>query len=86
MRNEYSSHSPAVTMPATGSFVITPGTAFAQGGPIRQITIGVAGTLAWKDQNGAIQLTADLPAGSYPIMATSIETSGTTATQLTGWY
>ena len=85
MRNDYATHMPSVIMPATGAFVITPGTAFASG-PIRQITIGVAGTLAWKDLQGAVQQTEELPAGSYPLMASSVEAAGTTATKLTGWF
>lgn len=85
MRNDYASHMPSVNMPATGSFVVTPGVAFPQT-PIRQITIGVAGTLSWKDPQGVVQQTEELPPGSYPLMATSIEAAGTTATKLTGWY
>lgn len=75
----------SVTSPALGSIVVAPDddTDLATG--IRAITIGTAGTVAWISRYGSPHETAELPAGTYPLFATRILATGTTATQITGW-
>jgi len=74
-------------MGGLGSFVVTPAdSAFAAGAKIRCITINVGGVVAWKDLQGVDQITDALPAGTYPMHATAILLTGTTATGITGWY
>ena len=72
---------------ALGSLAITPSdTVFAAGAKIRAITINVSGVVAWKDLAGVAQITGTLPVGTYPMLATAIMFTGTTATGITGWY
>ncbi|WP_323717503.1 spike base protein, RCAP_Rcc01079 family [Paracoccus aminovorans] len=52
---------------------------------IRAVTVGGAGTLAWRGPGGGINQTSVLPAGTYAINADRILATGTTATDLTGW-
>ena len=77
----------SATMAALGSLAITPSdTVFAAGAKIRAITINVSGIVAWRDVAGVAQITGTLPVGSYPMIATAIMATGTTATGITGWY
>lgn len=75
----------SITSPALGSFVIVPSDSVNLSSPIRAITLNVGGTLAWIGEEGVAQTTGILPVGTYPVMATRILATGTTATNLTGW-
>lgn len=52
---------------------------------IRAVTIGTAGTLAWRGTDGASYVTATLPPGTYALGADRILATGTTAADITGW-
>lgn len=73
-----------ITGPAIGAFAITPG-ASELSEPIRQITLGASGVLAFTSSvDGADYTTGTLPAGTYPLLASHV-LAATTATDLTGW-
>ena len=76
---------PGVTAPALASFPVTPSDGADLATPIRAITINAGGTLAWRDRAGVSWSTGPLPAGTYPLFASRILATGTTATGLTGW-
>ena len=75
----------SVTSPALGSIAVTPDDDADLATGIRAITIGAAGTVTWISRYGTTHETAELPAGTYPMFATRILSTGTTATQITGW-
>lgn len=75
----------SISGPALGSFAITPSDATNLTQPIRAVTLYGEGTLAWINSDGLTQATALLPSGTYPLFATRILATGTTATALTGW-
>jgi hypothetical protein len=75
----------SISGPALGSFAITPSDATNLVLPIRAITLFGDGALTWINSDGVTQTTAILPAGTYPLFATRIMATGTTATTLTGW-
>lgn len=78
------STSTTITGPAIGAFAVTPG-ASALSEPIRMVTIGGAGVVAFTSSvDGADYTTGTLPAGNYPLQATHI-LGATTATDITGW-
>ena len=83
--NPFHYHSKSSDGPALGSFAITPSNTADLSTNIRAITIGTAGTLSWIGANGVTYATATLPAGTYPLFASRIRATGTTAAQLTGW-
>lgn len=78
-------HGNSATGPALASFAITPNDSTDLTVNIRAVTINAGGTLSWVDLSGAVQTTAALPAGTYPLFARRIRATGTTATGLTGW-
>ena len=92
MQFDFMQNAPGITMPAGGSFAVTPSDAlnfggFSGGAKIRAITIGgVAGVVMWRDALGVVQTTSTLPVGNYPMIATGIMSTGTTATGITAWY
>lgn len=71
--------------PALGSFAIMPNDSTDLTVNIRAVTINAGGTLSWVDLSGVVQTTAALPAGTYPLLASRIQATGTTATGITGW-
>ena len=80
------SSGPDTKSPALGSFAVTPSDSADLTARIRQITIGTAaGTVAYIAWDGSSNDTGPLPVGSYPMFATRILSTGTTATGLTGW-
>ncbi|MFN7224038.1 MAG: hypothetical protein ACK4MS_08465 [Paracoccaceae bacterium] len=85
MTDRFKYHARGVAASAEASFVITPSDTVNLPEAIRQITLGSGGTLRWTGRDGMINVTGVLPAGSYPIAALRIHTTGTTATGLTGW-
>lgn len=52
---------------------------------IRSVTLGVGGTLRYAGGDGQTYTTGELPAGTYPLFATRIHATGTTAQKITGW-
>ncbi len=75
-----------ITGPALGAFVITPNDSTDLTDPIRQITINASGTVSFvSSRDGQTYTTDTLPVGSYPMFASRIRATGTTATGLTGW-
>ena len=74
-----------VIRPANGAQVVTPHDSNALTRPIRMLTINVGGTVSYIGWDGTTYTTDTLPPGSYPMFATHIRSTGTTATGLTGW-
>lgn len=85
MSDHFKSMARSITAPALGALVITPSDSTNLAAPVRAITVNVGGTLAWLNEQGVAQATGPLPAGTYPMMATRILATGTTASGLTGW-
>ncbi len=85
MPDHFKSTARSITSPALGAFVVSPSDSTNLASPIRAITLNAAGTLAWLNEDGVAQATALLPAGTYPLIATRILATGTTAAGLTGW-
>lgn len=75
----------SISGPALGSFAITPSDTVNLATPIRAVTLLAEGSLAWINADGATQGTAILPVGTYPLFASRILATGTTASNLTGW-
>lgn len=73
------------TAPASKAFAVAPSNSTDLPDVIRAVTIGGGGTLSYLNLQGETCTTAELPAGTYPLFARRIRTSGTTATQITGW-
>lgn len=71
--------------PATKAMALVKDGSDISPGPIRMVTIGVAGVLVFRDIYGEINTTGTLPVGNYPVAAVAIMPA-TTADQLTGWY
>lgn len=84
-RDPFLYHHVPVTGPALGSIVITPSDSTDLPTHIRAVTLASGGTLSWQDRHGAAHVTAELPAGTYPLLARRILATGTTATGITGW-
>jgi len=76
-------------VPFTGSaiygFAITPADGTDLPEKVRAVTINGAGVIAYHDWEGVARTTGTLPAGTYPMLASRILSTGTTATDLTGW-
>ena len=85
MPNRFSSFTDTASMPAVGSFAVTPSNGADLTEQIRAITISGAGTVSWVGADGATYNTASLPPGTYEIAAVRIRATGTTATGITGW-
>ena len=83
--NPFHFQSKSTTDPALGSFPITPADGADLATNIRAITLNAGGTLSWVALDGTTQTTGALPAGTYPLLASRIRATGTTATGLTGW-
>lgn len=71
--------------PSVGSIAITPDNNADLATDVRAVTIGQAGSLSWVGVDGKINVTANLPPGTYPLFARRIRSTGTTAAQITGW-
>lgn len=71
--------------PAVASFEVTPSDATTFPRAVRAVTINAGGTLAWRGDDGQVNQTGPLPAGTYPLSADRILATGTTATGITGW-
>lgn len=75
-----------VDAPALGAFAVAPSDSTDLARPIRAVTIGTAGgTLSYVSREGVTCTTGPLPVGTYPMFATRVRATGTTATGLTGW-
>lgn len=84
-QNRFGQYSMGATSPAIGSHPITPSDAGDLPEVIRAVTIGGAGTIAWRGVDGVDYQTAILPPGTYAMTADRILATGTTATEITGW-
>lgn len=73
------------SLPAKGAFAITPHNTRDLPWDTRMITIGSPGAISFVSPEGTTNNTAILPAGSYPVIARRVRTSGTTASDITGW-
>lgn len=85
MANRFAGMQPAVTGPALGAYAITPSDSANLAETIRAVTVGMQGALSFVGTDGKTYTTGTLPAGTYPLFATRILATGTTATNLTGW-
>ena len=85
MPRKFNSYLQSSGSPAIGSHPVTPADDADLPDAIRAVTIGGAGTLAWRGSDGQIYQTAELPVGTYPLSADRILAAGTTATDITGW-
>lgn len=85
--DDFASKGVAIDSPAVGAFAITPSNDTDLTVAIRAITIGGdAGTVSYiSSRDGQTYTTGTLPAGSYPLLASRIRATGTTATGITGW-
>lgn len=72
--------------PALGALAITPSDSADLSSPIRAVTIGTTGgTISFIGRDGTAFTTGPLPVGTYPLFATRIRATGTTAVGMTGW-
>ena len=85
MANRFSTFMHGANAPALGSYVVTPSDDADLPEAIRAVTIGTAGTLAWRGTDGESYVTATLPPGTYALGADRILATGTTAADITGW-
>lgn len=84
--DDFASQAPTIIGPAVGAFAITPHDTNDLTKNIRQLTVGTAGVVVYiSSRDGQTYTTGSLPAGSYPMFASRIKNTGTTATDLTGW-
>lgn len=76
-----------INSPAIGGFAITPSDTADLSSEVRSVTIGTAaGVLKYiSSRDGKTYTTGSLPVGTYPMFASRILATGTTATGLTGW-
>lgn len=84
-RNRFSAFIQGANASALASYPISPSDSADLPEVIRAVTIANPGVLAWRGDDGLDYVTATLPAGTYPMRATRILLTGTTATQITGW-
>ena len=76
---------PAVNAPAVDSFVVTKSDTVDLPFAIRALTIAVGGTVSYIGIDGETNTTEYLPSGTYSFLATRILSTGTSASQMTGW-
>jgi hypothetical protein len=74
------------TIPAIEAFAITPSNDTDLPRDARVITISGAGIISYINWEEETVTTGTLHAGSYPLLARRVLATGTTATNLTGWY
>ena len=86
MANRFANNEPGMTAPAIGAYDVTPSDSVDLTEPCRQVTINVSGTVSYISSiDGATYTTATLPVGSYPVFASRIRATGTSATGITAW-
>lgn len=85
MARPFVSYDGGATGPAIRAYNITPADGTDLTDDIRAVTLNVGGTLSYVGWDGATYNTAALPAGTYPVYARRIRSTGTTATGITGW-
>lgn len=71
--------------PAVGAIDVTPSDGADLAENVRAITIGGEGTVSFIGVDGATYTTGTLPVGTYAMQASRIRSTGTTATNITGW-
>lgn len=75
-----------ITASALGAYAVTPNDSTDLTKPVRAVTVGSDGVLVFvSSRDGQTYTTGILPAGTYPLFASRILATGTTATNLTGW-
>jgi hypothetical protein len=82
----WQNNEPGLTAPALGCFAVTPSDLTDLPERIRQVTISEAGAISYVNWEGVTCTSGTLPAGSYPLFATRILATGTTASGITGWF
>lgn len=85
MKDTFKIYGSTLTGPAIAAYAITPDDGVDLVQAIRMVTLNAGGTLSYVGKDGATYATAALPAGSYPLFASRIRSTGTTATGITGW-
>lgn len=86
MSNPFETHEPGVTASAIGAYAVTPNDSTDLTQTIRAVTINGSGTVSFVSSiDGQTYTTGALPVGSYPLFASRIRSTGTTATDITGW-
>lgn len=70
--------------PATYAAAVTPGTPLSK--PARSFYIGVSGNLALTMEDGTTTTFANVPVGIFPVSASLVASSGTTATNIVALY
>lgn len=85
--DNYATNGVPIDGPAVGAYAITPDNDTDLAVAIRAITIGTtAGTVTYiSSRDGATYTTGSLPVGTYPMFASRIKATGTTAVGITGW-
>lgn len=88
MSDPFEYHTPGLDAPALGAIAITPSDTVDLPVPVRAVTIGgTAGTIRYISAvDEKPYSTGPLPVGLHPIWASRILQTGTTATDLTGWF
>jgi len=84
-QDTFQNYAPQFTGPALGASSITPSDVTDLSVPIRAVTINSGGAISFVDRKGNTHVTGNLPVGTYPLVATRINATGTTASQITGW-
>lgn len=75
------------TAPADDAVVITPSdTVDFTKGPCRAIYVGVTGDITLVTLAGNAVLHSNVSAGPFPIRASRVNATGTTATNMVAWY
>lgn len=87
MGQPFASHAVAgnATASSPKGFAITPDDNADLSDHIRALTINASGVVAYVAWDGTACTTGTLPAGTYPLLAKRVKSTGTTATGLTGW-
>lgn len=86
--DDFATKGVAIDSPAVGAYAITPDDDTDLAVAIRCITIGGdAGTVSYiSSRDGQTYTSGTLPSGgSFPLLASRIRSTGTTATAITGW-
>ena len=84
--NQFAETMPGVESPAIAAYSVTPSDSVDLTQPIRQVTINGSGTISYVSSiDGNTYGTNTPPVGPYPMFAKRIRSTGTTATEITGW-
>lgn len=85
MPDRFSTHSPALTSPATHGFAVTPSDSLDLAETTRALYVGSGGTLVLRLLSGQTVTLAGVSAGSVlPLRADRVLATGTTAANIVG--